>query len=86
MREDIEEESVKKIMSVSVQNKKAAPCYSPTLKSAVPWPQAGLTTEFGMESGISPPLSAQPNFETLFSVPTEETMPVKDFFSRIRGD
>jgi hypothetical protein len=40
---------------------KAAPSYSPTLKSAVPLPQAGLTSEFGMGSGISPPLSAQPN-------------------------
>ena len=41
---------------------KAAPSYSPTVKTAVPLPQAGLTSEFGMGSGISPPPSAQPNF------------------------
>ena len=40
--------------------KKAAQSYSPTLKSAVPLPQTGLTSEFGMGSGISPSQSAQP--------------------------
>ena len=30
-----------------------ASCYSPTVKTAVPSPQRGLTTEFGMESGVS---------------------------------
>jgi hypothetical protein len=40
--------------------RKAASSYSPTLKSAVPSPLAGLTSEFGMGSGISPPQSTQP--------------------------
>ena len=51
-----------------IRNKKAAPSYSPTVKTAVPLPQAGLTSEFGMGSGISPPLSAQPKRNLLFLV------------------
>ena len=47
---------------------KAAPSYSPTVKTAVPLPQAGLTSEFGMGSGISPPPSAQPKRKLLFLV------------------
>ena len=50
----------RRIAPSGIQNKKAAPSYSPTVKTAVPLPQAGLTSEFGMGSGISPPLSAQP--------------------------
>ena len=39
---------------------KAARSYSSTPRGAVPLPQVGLTSEFGMGSGISPPQSAQP--------------------------
>ena len=49
------------------KKKKAAQSYSPTLKSAVPLPQTGLTSEFGMGSGISPSQSAQPKLN--FSKP-----------------
>gem|GEM_PF-6070064 len=58
----------RRISPSGIRNKKAAPSYSPTVKTAVPLPQAGLTSEFGMGSGISPPLSAQPKRKTCCSL------------------
>ena len=44
-----------------VFNFKAASRYSPTLKRAVPSPQRGLTSVFGMGTGVSLSLKTQPN-------------------------
>ena len=40
--------------------KKAASCYSPTVKTAVPSPLLSLTSVFGMGTGVSSTLLTQP--------------------------
>ena len=56
-------------LQLSGVNKTLATTYSPTLSCAVPSAMEGLTSEFGMGSGVPPPLMSPRKIFSIWLIP-----------------